>query len=340
MVRITLALMLVMATDWATPSPSFAQTPGIGATPPNPVPRPAFDGTETVVPLTQESNIDGTPPGQVQTVAPSASPTPGFDLVPPDLNAQPVPVRFSASLTAESQPLNRDVVWSIYAMNEQGVGQDDLVLNAQSGILEASLPPGSYVVHLSYGLATLSRPLTIGSGGIEEDFALGAGGMSLRGAIGAEDYLPSELVNFLVYRDSADDDEDAAPLVSDVDERTVLVVPAGRYTVVSQYGDVNATVRAQIDVEAGQLTEAVMFHRAAQITLKLVNEPNGEALPNTAWSVLNEGGDVLREFIGAFPTMVLSEADYTIIARHDGQVFTRNFSVVAGINREVELVAQ
>jgi hypothetical protein len=162
--------------------------------------------------------------------------------------------------------------------------------------------------------------LTVGPQGLTEVFNLNAGGMALRAAISSNNFLPNEAVSFQIFPETVEDFETARPLARDVDEQAILVVPAGRYTVVSRYGDVNAIVRAQIDVEPGQLTEAVMFHNAAQITLKLVNEPNGEALPNTAWSVLNPGGDIVREFVGAFPTMVLSEGDYTIIARHDGQV--------------------
>lgn len=325
---------------------AFAQTPGIGGAPPNPVPRPAeivplaplapgelppFDPfaetTQTVVP-------DGM---DTQTAAPSR---PDFDVIVPDRDAPGVPIQFAAVLAEGQPPLERDLIWTVYALGDGDIGDDDLMLSAQGGTLNGQLPPGSYVVHVSFGMATLSRPLTVRANGLVEVFTLNAGGMSLRGAIASDRFLPSEAVTFQVFPETVEDYETARPLASDVDEQTVLIVPAGRYTIVSRYGDVNAIVRAQIDVDPGQLTEAVMFHNAAQITLKLVNEPNGEALPNTAWSVLNLGGDIVQEFVGAFPSMVLAEGDYTIIARHDGQVFSREFAVVSGINREEELVAQ
>ena len=271
---------------------------------------------------------------------PAATGASGLALVAPDPQAQPAPVRFAASLSDDGAELDRDLAWSIYSLGDVELNDDDLVLRSQGGTLETQLPPGSYVVHVSYGMASLSRPLNVGPNGLEERFTLGAGGMSLRAAIAAEDYLPADMVSFAVYPEGSDDNSNVEPLIGDVAEGTVLVLPAGRYTVVSRYGDVNALVRAQIDVAVGQLTEAVMFHQASLITLKLVNEPNGEALPGTAWSVLNIGGDIVREYVGAFPTMVLSQGDYTIIARHDGRVFNRNFSVVSGIDREVELVAQ
>lgn len=319
--------------------------------PPNPVARPADITANT--PLVLDENAPPLLPGPGEDALPIdlttalATPveddmpdTPSFTIIPPDSTADPVPVSFMARLTDDGATLERDLVWTVYSLTDNEVTDDDLALTAQGGSLQSALPPGSYIVHVSYGMATLSRPLTIGRQGIVESFTLRAGGMSLRGAISADDYLPDELVSFQVFADGVEGNEGDTPIVPDVDERTVLVVPAGRYTIVSRYGDENSTVRAQIDVEPGQLTEAVMFHQAAQITLKLVNEPNGEALPGTSWSVLNPGGDVVSEFIGAFPTMVLTEGEYTIIARHDGQVFSRDFAVVAGVNRDEELVAQ
>lgn len=315
--------------------------------PPNPVARPADITSNTplvldegAAPLLAGPGPDVATDLTATLAAPTAPENPAFTIVPPDSTADAVPVRFMARLTDDGATLERDLVWTVYSLNDSDVSDEDLALNAQGGTLQSALPPGSYIAHVSYGLATLSRPLTIGSQGIVESFTLRAGGMSLRGAISANDYLPDELVSFEVFADGVDGNEGDTPVIADVDERTVLVLPAGRYTVVSRYGNENSTVRAQIDVEAGQLTEAVMFHQAAQITLKLVNEPNGEALPGTSWSVLNPGGDVVSEFIGAFPTMVLTEGEYTIIARHDGQVFSRDFAVVAGVDRDEELVAQ
>ena len=324
---------------------AMAQDTSIAETPPNPVPRPAeivstpLEPGELPAPDPFEDLSDSPQPLDPQ--ATTAAPTePDFDVIVPDRDAAGVPVQFSAVLSQGGPPLERDVVWTVYALGGNEISDDDLMLSVQGGILIDALPPGSYVVHVSYSLATLSRPLTVGPDGLTQTFNLNAGGMTLRAAITAENYLPAEVVSFQVFPETVEDFETARPLARDVDEQTILVVPAGRYTVISRYGAVNAVVRAQIDVEPGQLTEAVMFHNAAQITLKLVNEPNGEALPNTAWSIVNPGGDIVSEFVGAFPTMVLSEGDYTIIARHDGQVFSRDFAVVAGVNREEELVAQ
>ena len=50
--------------------------------------------------------------------------------------------------------------------------------------------------------------------------------------------------------------------------------------------------------------------------------------------------DTIREAIGAFPQVTLAEGDYVLIARHDGQVYTREFKVESGLNRDVEVIAK
>ena len=74
--------------------------------------------------------------------------------------------------------------------------------------------------------------------------------------------------------------------------------------------------------------------------LKLVSDRGGEALANTQWSVLTPGGDIIKESIGAFPRVVLSEGEYRAIAKNEGKVFEQNFKVVNGVDREIEVIAK
>jgi hypothetical protein len=75
------------------------------------------------------------------------------------------------------------------------------------------------------------------------------------------------------------------------------------------------------------------------VTLKLVTERGGEALANTAWSVVTPGGEILYNSIGAFPSVILQEGDYTAIAEHNGQIFQSLFVVETGLNRDAEVLA-
>ena len=72
----------------------------------------------------------------------------------------------------------------------------------------------------------------------------------------------------------------------------------------------------------------------------LVNTPGGEALANTTFNILTPGGDVIRELVGAFPSLVLAEGEYVAIARHDDKTFQTTFKVQSTLDRDVEVVAK
>ena len=81
-------------------------------------------------------------------------------------------------------------------------------------------------------------------------------------------------------------------------------------------------------------------HRCATLTLKLVNKAGAEALANTTFTVLTPGGDVIRELVGAFPSLVLAEGEYVVIARHDSKIYQSTFQVQTGMDHDVEVVAE
>jgi hypothetical protein len=151
--------------------------------------------------------------------------------------------------------------------------------------------------------------------------------------------IPAARIAFSIYVPLPGNSE--GRLVAQNLKPTDLVrLPEGTYHVVSTYGDANAIQRADIKVESAKVTEATLHHRAARVTLKLVAQAGGEAFAGTAFSVLTPGGDVIREAIGAFPQVILAEGEYVLIARQDGQVFSRDFKVEAGLDRDIEVLAK
>ncbi|RYE61432.1 MAG: hypothetical protein EOP17_21035, partial [Rhizobiaceae bacterium] len=79
-------------------------------------------------------------------------------------------------------------------------------------------------------------------------------------------------------------------------------------------------------------------HKAAEVSLKLVSQPGGEAIADTAWSVLTAAGDVVNESVSALPSMVLAEGDYLAVARNKDKIYQREFKVTAGNNVDVEVL--
>jgi hypothetical protein len=205
-----------------------------------------------------------------------------------------------------------------------------------------ALPPGDYVLHVAYGLATATRRVSLHDEARREIFELAAGGLRLRAKIG-ETTLPGPRVKFDIYEGSflqrlGAGRAERPPVATGINPGEIVLLPAGAYYVRSTYGDGNAVIQADLQVETGKLAEATVHHRAAQVTLRLVSAPGGEAIANTAWSVLTPGGDSVKESIGAFPTVILAEGEYVAIARNEGRIYTHNFRVESGKDRDVEVL--
>jgi len=164
-------------------------------------------------------------------------------------------------------------------------------------------------------------------------------GLRIEGKVG-DARIPPGQITFDIYRGSQFEPGDKRPIVQAAQTGDVVLVPEGTYHIISNYGDVNAMVRSDIRVQAGKLTDATVTHRAAVITLKLVNDTGGEARADTQWWVLTPGGDVIKESTGAFPRVILAEGEYRAIARNDNQSYERVFKVVTGVDTEVEVLAR
>jgi len=276
---------------------------------------------------------------------------PGNVLVPPTANAIPraplpmvppgeVALALDARFGKNAGPITGGLTWRVFAAKPDTGGKYRLVKEDKTPAPTLVLPAGAYVVHVGFGLATAVKPVTLTSETVHEEFDLPAGGLRLEGRVG-DARIPAGQISFDVFKGSQfETGGERRPIAEHVMTSDVVIVPEGTYYIVSNYGDANAVVRSDIRVQAGKLTDITVTHRAAAITLKLVSDKGGEALANTAWSVLTPGGDVIKEALGAFPRVILAEGEYRAIARSEGRVFEREFKVVTGVDGDVEVLAR
>jgi len=279
---------------------------------------------------------------------PNAAPTlpmmaPGMPAVPPptvptgpSAPASQVVLYTSAVFAGDAKPIRSGLVWRVFE-DRGDAGRPTVVARSTQPAPTFTLAPGNYVIHAAYGFAGASKRVTMQSGSLVERLTISAGALKLGGAI-ADTPIPPNQLSFSVYVPIGSNSEGRL-VISNAKAGELIRLPEGTYHVVSTYGDSNAIMRSDLKVEAGRVTEATLNHRAATVTLKLVGSRGGEAFAGTAFSVLTPGGDVIREAIGAFPSVTLAEGDYMLIARHEGQVHTREFKVESGLNRDVEIVA-
>jgi hypothetical protein len=235
--------------------------------------------------------------------------------------------------------ISSGLVWRVFSDRPDEAGTFKLVREDRGATPNIVLPPGGYVVHVTFGMVSAVRAVTLKSETDRESFLLPAGGLRIEGRVGASK-IPQNQISFAIYKGSQFEIGERASLLPNVAAGDVALLPEGTYYIVSNYGDANSVVRSDIRVQAGKLTDVTITHRAAVITLKLVGDRGGEALANTAWSVITPGGDVIKESIGAFPRVVLAEGEYRAIAKNEGKVFERPFNVVNGVDGEIEVIAR
>ena len=278
----------------------------------------------------------------LQSLPPAANPAPtnapAAAAPPPDKPGQ-VTLSLAARFGRDMPSITGGLQWRVYPSKPDQTGAFRPIKEDKSASPTFSLPPGSYVVSAGFGLAGATRAVQLRAEPVREVFEIPAGGLRIEGKVG-DARIPPGQISFDVFKGSQFEPGDKRPLVHAVATGDVVLLPEGSYHIVSNYGDGNAVVRSDIRVQSGKLTDATVTHRAAIITLKLVNEHGGEALANTQWSVLTPGGDVIKESIGAFPRVILAEGDYRAVARNEDKTFQRDFKVITGVDGEVEVLVR
>ncbi|HEX4410007.1 MAG TPA: hypothetical protein VH206_14640 [Xanthobacteraceae bacterium] len=321
------------------PALAFAQSRSLAA-PDSLAPAPLVPGTG--VPGATLIAPDTIPQTLPQTLPQSAQPIPG----PPTSGSAPAVIpagRVALSVAArfgrDAQPIGAGVIWRVFDAKPDATGIYHLVKEDRTPAPTFVLPPGTYVVNASLGLASTAKSVQLRAETVREMFDIPAGALRLEGRVG-DARIPIGQIAFDIFAGSQFDTSDRRPVAQNVGEGDVVLLPEGTYYIVSNYGEGNSVVRSDVHIDAAKLTDIVVTHRAAVITLKLVNNSGGEALANTQWTVLTPGGDVIKESIGAFSRMVLAEGDYHIIARNEGKSFQRDLKVITGVDGEVEVLAK
>jgi len=337
MARFVRACMPVVLACLMLAGPAYAQFPGDQ---PPPVPPGSIPGAEPSGPAISLAPPSGLP---LPTDLPAPVVQPPLAPTPPAVQATPQgTLNLSARFGKDMPAVNGGLVWRIYSDKPSLNGAMQLIREEHAATPTIPLPPGGYVVHVSLGLVSDVRPVTIKQEETtREAFDLPAGGLRIEGRVGTSK-IPQGQIVFSVYKGSQFEvgTGDRKPVAQNVAAGDVLLLPAGIYYLVSNYGDANSIVRSDIRVQASKLTDVVVTHRAAVVTLKLVGEKGGEALANTSWSVITPAGDVIKESIGAFPRVTLAEGEYRAIAKNDGKVFEREFQVKNGVDGEVEVLTR
>jgi hypothetical protein len=268
--------------------------------------------------------------------------------IPPNLTVVPrsapagsaQEVQFAAFLIDDGTPIDQGLVWHIFQDSEKETVSPRHHRTVREAAPVIKLVPGRYLVNVSFGRANLTRSITVEAGvPLSERFVLNAGGLRLNALLGdGRTPAPEMAISYDIYTGETDQLGNRQRIMSGARPGLIMRLNAGLFHIVSRYGDANAIVSADVTVEAGKLTEVAVAHPGATVTFKLVTRPGGEAQSGAQWSVLDPDGDVIKESVGALPTLVLASGSYVVTARHSGRVFRHGFTVQSGETAQIEVV--
>ena len=269
-------------------------------------------------------------------------------------------LRLVATLGAGGPPLEAGVKWRIFRAGAEPDGSRPQVVETALARPMATLPSGDYVVHVSFGLASAMTSFALSNGDARMLTVPIAAGALRIAAKRNNIALDPNCVTLAIYVPERNNAQ-ANLVYSKARPGDIVGVPEGAYHIVSTYLDTvgvgslgaaktangatapspsNSVATADVRVAAGKIVDVTMLHRFATVTIKLVNKTGGEALANTTFTVLTPGGDIIRDLIGAFPSLVLAEGDYVVIARHESKTYQAIFPVKSGLDRDVEIIAK
>jgi len=257
-------------------------------------------------------------------------------------------VRLMAFFAAnDTQPIREGLQWRVFEAVPGPDGNHKLVAQSNEAAPNLPLPDGDFIVHAALGLAGATKRITINGTFLSETLVLNAGGLRIAGQLGDTPINPAKLAISIYVPEPGN--PEAKLVVANARSGDIIGLPEGNYHIVSTLLDAaangspnptNSVISADLRVQAGKLIDATLRHRAATMTLKLVNNPGGEALTNTAFTILTPGGDIIREMIGAFPSATLAEGEYVAIARQGSKTYQTTFKVVSALDRDVEVLAK
>lgn len=247
-------------------------------------------------------------------------------------------ILLEAKLSSDGPIIRDGLEWRIFPFNPQNAENTEELAYATGGSKAFNIQPGDYIVHAAYGHVGVVKKISVGNEAIREEINLNAGGLKLLATATGNVRIPKRMLKFNVYQQEIQEDGSRKLIARNIKAGDITTLPVGTYHIVSTFGKLNATVRADLRVQPGKLTEANLEHRAAMITFRLVRSLGGDAVADTAWSILTDGGEVIKESNSTFPTMVLSEGSYTAIAKHDDKIYSEDFQVRSGFNKDVEVL--
>ena len=187
-----------------------------------------------------------------------------------------------------------------------------------------ALPPGNYVIHVGFGLASATRTIQLRADGAREIFDIPAGGLRINGRVG-DARIPPGQVWFDLFPGSQFDPADRRPIVQSVAANDVILVPEGTYTVTTEQGFCASVDGSAVSGCSRSATvsvpgsHSVDFRPEKEGVIKgTVKDDKGKGIRNATVSAVGKMGlSVTTDGEGAY-TMTLAAGSYRVTAAGAG----------------------
>jgi hypothetical protein len=191
----------------------------IGSPAPPPAPGLVTPGSPTVV-----TPPVAAPPAAAIPAAPPPAAAQTSLVVPPGQVALIVSARFGRDPPAIPGALH----WRVYADKPDANGVFRVIKEDRAATPTFVLPPGGYVVDVSFGLANLATRVQLRADTVREIFEIPAGGARFEGRVG-DSRIPAGQISFDVYPGSQFEPGDKRPMARDVATGELVLLPEGTY---------------------------------------------------------------------------------------------------------------
>ena len=234
--------------------------------------------------------------------------------------------------------------WRVFKSQTDPDGTHRLVVESALPHPSLTVQPGDYVIHVAFGLASATKAISLGPEARDTKLILSAGALRIHCVSEGDKAIGPGDVALAVYVPERNN-ETAKLVYAKALEDQVIGVPEGNYHIASTYIDnrgigslgqthggipTNSISAGDVHVDTGKIVDVTLRHHVATLTIKLVTAPGGGALANSTFTVLTPGGDIVRELGGAFPSLVLAEGEYVVVARHDAKTYQATFTRAIG----------
>ena len=245
-------------------------------------------------------------------------------------------IQLQAILTEDDTPLEKNLSYTVYEAEKDLQGRRKSIANSYSPAPLFRLSPGQYHVTVEHGSATAEAELEVKAGQLTEyTFVLNAGYLRLSSVpVEGAEPLDNNL-NYRVYEAKKDLQGKRKSVADSYNHEPLFRLPAGQYYVTAKHG--NALASAELEVNAGELTEHTMVLNVGYLRLSSVPVEDAEPLDNNLnYRVYEAKKDLqgkrksVADSYNHEPLFRLPAGQYYVTAKHGNALASAELEVNAG----------